>query len=244
MAKMPSFGLMFTAWQWAPMVRGDRVVWVVEKNAGPVGGRIVAWRLEQEFDTKAAAMDMAGSLNNGADTSAVRMRRVTDDEPPPPRLRSLRGSPWQKAPPPHQAVVTGAPVVGGGRAEKAQAQPVAGVGDADRLRAALEACGGVWVFTGLYRGGERVPASLSSTMSGPFWRLRESIAGRWHVPSGPTSRIQREMGLREADETARGVLRTRREKQPDGSVRMRSWVARAGCKWGTDAKHSPAKGAV
>ena len=144
-------------------------------------------------------------------------------------------------------MVTGTPVAAAGRAHapaSAQAQPVAGEGDADHLRAALAACGGVWVFTGLYRGDERVPAKLSSSMNGAFWRLRDSIAGRWNVPSGPTSRIQREMGLHETDETACGIVRTRREKMADGSVRLRAWVARAGCEWGTDAKHSPERGAA
>ena len=155
MAAIPGFGQMFTAWQWAPVVRNGRVVWAVEKNSGAIGGRVLAWRLEQEFDTKTAAMDMASALNNGADLSKIRMRRVTDDEPPPPRVRSRRSSAPQAAAPSRRVVVTVAPVAAAGPAPapvSAQAQPVAGTGDADRLRAALEARGGVWVFTGLYRG--------------------------------------------------------------------------------------------
>jgi hypothetical protein len=106
---------------------------------------------------------------------------------------------------------------------------------ADDLRTALAARGGMWTFTGLYQGETRVPASMSSTLYGAFWRLREGIGRRWNVPAGANSRVQREMGLHEADEVAPGVVKTRREKLRAGGERVRAWVARGGCKWGTDA---------
>jgi hypothetical protein len=87
----------------------------------------------------------------------------------------------------------------------------------------------------LYKGQERVPAVLKSNLSGFFWRLREGINGRFEVPAGSNSRIQRQLGLHEAEELACGVIKSRREKRADGSIYMRAWVARSGCKWGGDA---------
>jgi hypothetical protein len=267
MAGVPGNENLFSAWQWAPLVRDRRVVWVVEKTVQTSDGRITAWRLEQEFDTKRAAMKMAGEMNNGLDWTDFPMRRVTDGASLPLHARRKSGSsgeaksaalashkpwpeqtaqpaerkavpltasrkPWplKKAQPPERKEVEAAP---------SSPAPLTGEVTADDLRAALAARDGMWTFVGLWRGDQRVPARMQSTLSGPYWKLRASIEGRWNVPAGPTSRIQRELGLHEADELAPGVVKTRREKTRDGGVRVRAWVARAGCKWGTDASVCP-----
>lgn len=93
----------------------------------------------------------------------------------------------------------------------------------------------MWTFIGLWRGSERVPGRLKSDLYGAFWELRTGIDGRTRVPAGPRSRIQRELGLHEREEIAAGAVKTRKEKTSDGGFVVRAWVARAGCKWGTDA---------
>lgn len=70
-------------------------------------------------------------------------------------------------------------------------------------------------------------------MGSAYWQLRDGLGGRWKVPAGPTSHIQREMGLREARELAAGVVRTRRYRDHGGAVRLRAWVARADCPRGS-----------
>lgn len=263
MVRVPGLESLFSAWQWAPLVRDGRLVWVVEKTSLTGDGGITAWRLEQEFDTKRAAMKMAGEMNNGLDWTDFPMCRVTDGASLPPHARRKSGTsaeansaalasrkPWpeQKAQPAERKAVSlpasrkpwplkrvQPPERKEVEAAPPSLAPVTVEVTSDDLRASLAARGGMWTFVGLWRGDQRVAARMQSTLSGPYWKLREGIEGRWNVPAGPTSRIQRELGLHETDEVAPGVVKTRREKTRDGGVRVRAWVARAGCKWGTDA---------
>jgi len=224
MAKLDEifFGQPFSAWQWQPTVCNGCVVWAVGETTVHPDKTISALRLDQLFKTRTEAISLVSQMNNGLDCTQFPIIRVDSDWPLPvfwkkiaakdnPNLKAKRQSPasWVA-----QHVDTTL---------------------ADNLRTALAERGGMWTFTGLYKGQERVPAALKSTLSGPFWRLREPISGRCSVPAGPNSRIQRELGLYEADEVAGGVLKTRREKHLDGGIFLRAWVARTGCKWGSDA---------
>ena len=228
MAKLDEifFGKPFSAWQWQPSVCNGRVVWAVEKTTVHPDKTISAWRLDELFKTRAEAISLVSQMNNGLDWTQFSIIRVDEEWPLPVVCTSIafRDNPKLKAkrqPPPSWV-----------------AQPV-DTTLADALRTALADRRGLWIFRGLYKDQERVPAVLKSTLSGPCWRLRECISGRCSVPAGPNSRIQRELGLHEADEVAGGVLKTRREKHLDGGIFLRAWIARAGCKWGSDAARQP-----
>ena len=224
MSKFSEFfsGQPFTAWQWQPSVRDGCIIWVVEKTRVNHDKSFSVWRLQQVFDCKAEAMNLVSQINNGLDWSEFALSSMSD-EPLPSRSRvalpfktnlQIRAKKISPKTPINQPIDTS---------------------DADALRAALDAREGIWTFRGLYKGQERVPAVLKSNLSGFFWRLREGINGRFEVPAGSNSRIQRQLGLHEAEELACGVIKSRREKRADGSIYMRAWVARSGCKWGGDA---------
>lgn len=228
-ARIAAWARMVTAWQWLPVVRGGRIVWVVEKNSAGAG-QVAGWRLQETFATPREAMDAAGDMNNGGRKGA-RIRRVTDaDQVPAPLTRAAQ-----------VARVKRSAAVGVGRATGGKATPnpkrlttpVPAGAEAekrDALEKALRKRDGLWVFQGLWRGSERIPARLVSGGFGVHWRLRDGIEKRFDVPVGPNSRVQRELGLRQAEEVARGVVKTRR-----AGGKTTIWVARAGCPWGTDA---------
>lgn len=215
-------GQPFTAWQWQPSVRDGRVIWVVEKTCVQNDKSFSVWRLQQVFPSKAEAMHLVSQINNGLDWSQFAVSSMRDEPLP---LRSRGELPFKANLPIRVKKIS---------PKTPSNQPV-DTSDADALRVALAAREGIWAFRGLYKGQERVPAVLKSSMNGFFWRLREGINGRWEVPAGSNSRIQRQLGFHEEEELACGVLKTRREKRSDGSIYMRAWVARAGCKWGSGA---------
>ena len=92
MPGVPGIENFFSAWQWAPLVRDRRVVWLVEKTVQTSEGRVTAWCLEQEFDTKRAAMKMAGEMNNGLDWTDFPMHRATGGASPLPHTRRNSGT--------------------------------------------------------------------------------------------------------------------------------------------------------
>ena len=184
MAKLDEifFGKPFSAWQWQPSVCNERVVWAVEKTTVHPDKTISAWRLDQLFKTWAEAISLGSQLNNGLDWNQFPIIWLDEEWPLPVVCTNsaFRNNPKLK--------VKGQPHNSG------LVHPIDTM-EADALRAALADRKGMWIFTCLYKGQERVPASLSSSLSGPFWRLREGINGCWTVPAGPNSRIQRELGL-------------------------------------------------
>ena len=64
--------------------------------------------------------------------------------------------------------------------------------------------GGKWTFYGLYEGNRRVPARHVEGQFGTSWCLADDADvakfGRRFIPIGAKSRVQRELGLREAQE--------------------------------------------
>jgi len=224
MSKFSEFfsGQPFTAWQWQPSVRDGCVIWVVEKTRVNHDKSFSVWRLQEMFACKAEAMNLVSQINNGLDCSRFPLTSMNDEPLHPPTRAAL----------PFKANLQ---TIAKRKGPKTPINQPIDTSDADALRAALAEREGNWTFRGLYRGQERVPAVLKSNLSGFFWRLREGINGRFEVPAGSNSRIQRQLGLHEAEELACGVIKTRREKRADGSIYMRAWVARSGGKWGEDA---------
>jgi len=89
--------------------------------------------------------------------------------------------------------------------------------------------GGKSQFIGLYLGERRVAAKLIKTKYGMSWRLREDEqewAGRAWVPFGPTSLVQKRLGLTERSESAPAWA------AQDG---MQVYEYRTGDAWGLDA---------
>lgn len=104
-------------------------------------------------------------------------------------------------------------------------------------RAKILEANGTDTFIGLYDGNRRVAAREIDTQYGSSWLLSDDEAaryGRKFIPTGETSRVQRKLGLREAEERAPAWAKL------DGrgtGLSGTAWVAtyRSGDKWGSDA---------
>lgn len=108
----------------------------------------------------------------------------------------------------------------------------------DRVRDEIRAAGNVAQFVGLYEGTRRVAAKKIETKYGMAWRLDDAEAqkfGRQFIPTGDNSRVQKKLGLREAQETAPAWAVISHERS---GFSYRAFVAvfRTGDKLGLDAK--------
>jgi hypothetical protein len=108
-------------------------------------------------------------------------------------------------------------------------------------QAAIVAAGDRAEFVGLYDGDRRVAATLIYGLYGPAWMLRredeEPRYGRRFVPFvgvDGTSRVQKNLGLRERREMAPAAARITGEGH---GLSGRAWVEtfRTGDRWGQDA---------
>ncbi|MEO3474093.1 hypothetical protein AAFN86_19650 [Roseomonas sp. CAU 1739] len=170
-------------------------------------------------------------------TEAVRTRPFWPTAMPEARFNSMVRTMWSKAALAPSISSAEAKAMAQARADKLAQARAEAIPQMEKLRAELDGQGGVWRFTGLWRGKVRVPARLKRSSYGPVWLLMKPIGNRLHVPSGPTSRVQKELGLHEAAEIAPGVVKMRKDQYaPNG---MTVWVARAKCPWGTDAVLAP-----
>lgn len=100
--------------------------------------------------------------------------------------------------------------------------------DMERAKAQLAAAQGVHTFQGLYEGDRRLRARVVPGKFGLSWLLDGDDAarfGKW-LTYGPTSRHQRDKGLKERSELDHAeVLANGRHVT----------FVRTGCKWGQDA---------
>jgi len=111
--------------------------------------------------------------------------------------------------------------------------------DLARTRANIVEAGNTAIFLGLYDGEHRVRAREVFTQYGTYcWLLDDEEAaryGRKFLPMGENSRVQKKLGLREANESAPAWAKL------DGhgtGLSGNAWVAtfRTGDKWGSDAQ--------
>jgi hypothetical protein len=96
-------------------------------------------------------------------------------------------------------------------------------------------------FTGLYSGDTRVRAKIVNGRYGSVWFIDDSdrdITGRREfIPVGSRSKVQRELGLSERQETAPAWACTAGSGTGlSGACSVRVITFRTGCKWGTDAE--------
>ena len=110
-------------------------------------------------------------------------------------------------------------------------------------RADLLDAGCVAEFTGLYAGDRRVAAVLERSMfkgrPRVSWYLRDDEAqryGRRYIPAGPTSRVQKTLGLAERRERAHAWAKIGGSGRGlSGATSAHVEVFRTGHRWGTDA---------
>lgn len=96
-------------------------------------------------------------------------------------------------------------------------------------------------FNGLYSGDTRVRAKIVNGRYGSVWFIDESdrdiTGGREFIPVGSRSKVQRELGLSERQETAPAWACTAGSGTGlSGACSVRVITFRTGCKWGTDAE--------
>ncbi len=96
-------------------------------------------------------------------------------------------------------------------------------------------------FSGLYSGDTRVRAKIVNGRYGSVWLIDESdrdiTGGREFIPVGSRSKVQRELGLSERQETAPAWACTAGSGTGlSGACSVRVITFRTGCKWGSDAK--------
>lgn len=106
-----------------------------------------------------------------------------------------------------------------------------------RTRAKIMQNDGDDVFVGLWDGNRRVRAKIINTKFGMSWLLNDIEAqtyGRKFLPVGKTSRVLKQLGLREANEMAPAWAKL--EGRGRGLSGM-AWVQtyRTGDPWGSDA---------
>ena len=113
--------------------------------------------------------------------------------------------------------------------------------DLNREKARLSRQEGLDTFNGLYSGDTRVRAKIVNGRYGSVWFIDESdrdiTGGREFIPVGSRSKVQRELGLSERQETAPAWACTAGSGTGlSGACSVRVITFRTGCKWGTDAE--------
>lgn len=113
----------------------------------------------------------------------------------------------------------------------------------ERLAAEIAENGDRDYFVGLYQGDRRVKAMQLSGQYGPYWLLEESetalIAerGKPFVPMGSRSRVQKKLGLREAQELAPAYATIAGSGTGlSGAASCYVTSRRSGSRWGDDAE--------
>jgi len=100
---------------------------------------------------------------------------------------------------------------------------------------------GLDTFSGLYSGDTRVRAKIVNGRYGSVWFIddcdRQLTGGREFIPTGSRSKVQRELGLSERQETAPAWACTAGSGTGlSGACSVRVITYRTGCKWGSDAE--------
>ncbi|MEK9767810.1 MAG: hypothetical protein VW683_02715 [Betaproteobacteria bacterium] len=111
------------------------------------------------------------------------------------------------------------------------------------IRSEIDAADGVATFVGLYKGDRRVKAKQIQTKFGFACLLDDdeidliAARGKKFLPTGKNSRVNKELGLREASETAPAYAFIAGSGK---GLSGQAWVqvARAGDEWGQDSKRS------
>ena len=113
--------------------------------------------------------------------------------------------------------------------------------DLNREKARISRQEGLDTFNGLYSGDTRIRAKIVNGQYGSVWLIDDCdqhlTGGRKFIPTGSRSRVQRELGLSERQETAPAWVCTAGSGTGlSGACSVRVITFRTGCKWGSDAK--------
>jgi len=111
----------------------------------------------------------------------------------------------------------------------------------NREKARISRQKGLDTFSGLYSGDTRVRAKIVNGQYGSVWLIDDCdqhlTGGREFIPVGSKSRVQRELGLSERQETAPAWACTAGSGTGlSGACSVRVITFRTGCKWGSDAE--------